>query len=47
MLRPELPDSFPPYKKVEIIGKIAKENIEKTLILNQQIFNIFFIYLPG
>ena len=29
MLRPELPDSFPPYKKVEIIGKIAKENIEK------------------
>ena len=28
MLRPELPESFPPYKKNEIIGKIAKEDIE-------------------
>ncbi len=29
MLRPELPDGFPPYKQEQIIGKIAKEDIEK------------------
>lgn len=29
MLRPELPDSFPPYKQDQIIGKVAKENLEK------------------
>ena len=28
MLRPELPESFPPYKKDQVIGKIAKEDIE-------------------
>ena len=29
MLRPELPDSFPPYKANDVIGKKVKRNIEK------------------
>jgi len=29
MLRPELPDGYPPYKQDQIIGKIAKKDIEK------------------
>ena len=29
MLRPELPDSFPPYKANDVIGKKAKRNIQK------------------
>lgn len=28
MLRPELPDSFPPHMKKQVIGKTAKSNIE-------------------
>lgn len=28
MLRPELPNSFPPYVKAKIVGKVAKSNID-------------------
>tara|TARA_X000000368_G_C23057530_1_gene724728 strand:+ start:216 stop:1289 length:1074 start_codon:yes stop_codon:yes gene_type:complete len=28
MLRPELPDSFPPYRKADVIGRKAKNDIE-------------------
>jgi len=38
MLRPELPDSLPPYMKEKVIGKVAKSDIDsKTHIKTEDI----------